>query len=131
MNATERIEMDMCRVALLFRESLMLEGLCTFLEGRSDMQVTSLDPSQPDAAVRLRQWRPEVIIFDGEAVGEWSDFAVPQLLVENPQARLIDVNRHVSQIAVYEHHTVSLRGIDDLLAAFVARGSELVQEGDV
>ena len=131
MKTTEEVEMDVCRVALLFHESLMLEGLCTFLEDRPDMDVTSLSPFQPDAATNLKRWRPEVIIVDSEGVGQRADLALPRLLADNPEATLIDVNRHASQIGVYEHRTVRVGGMDDLVTAIATRGFAREQEGDV
>ncbi len=121
--------MGALRIAVVFSESLMLEGLAAFLREMQDMEVTSLDPSQPDAATRLRQLCPEVIIVDGEGVGQWPDLTLPQLLVGNPEAKLIDVNRHINQIAVYERHTVRVGTIDDLLATFGTRDS--AREGEV
>lgn len=106
------------RIAAVFHESLMLEGLVNLLEERADLEVTSLDPSVVDVAVRLRQLSPEVIIVDGENFGEWPDLTLPQLLTDNPEAKVIDVSPNRDEIRVYEQHRVTVGKLDDLLEAF-------------
>lgn len=118
MNFARGIQMRARRIAVVFHDSLMLEGLVNLLAGRADLEVTSLDPWVVDVAVRLRQLSPEVIIVDGENVGEWPELTLPQLLADSPGAKVIDVNLDSDEIKVYEQHTVTVGKFDDLLEAF-------------
>lgn len=116
-NFAKGTQMPARRIAVVFHRSLMLEGLVNLLEERAGLEVMSLDPSLVDVAVRLKHLSPEVIIVDGENVGEWPDLTLPQLLADNPEAKVIDVNLDSDEIKVYEQHRVTVGKFDDLLEA--------------
>lgn len=117
------------RVAVVFHESLMLEGLVALLEERDDMEVTSVDPTTVDVGVSLSQLSPEVIILDGESLDEWPDLTLPRLLYDNRLAKVVDVNPHRNEIRIYEQHQVSVGKFDDLLDALETPAGRAMKGG--
>ncbi len=118
MDCASGTRMRSRRIAVVFHESLMLEGLVNLLQERADLEVTSLDPAVVDVAGRLRHLSPEVIIVDGENLGRWPGLTLPQLLADGPGTKVIDVNLDSDEIKVYEQHRVTIGKFDDLLEAF-------------
>lgn len=122
--------MGIRRVAVVFHQSLMLEGLVAHLEEeRSDLELTSVDPATVDVLVSLRQLAPDVIILDGESLGAWPGLTVQRLLDGNRLAKVMDVNPHKNEIMIYEQHEVSVGTFKDLLDALDRSGGGARKSG--
>lgn len=109
--------MGLVRIAVVFHESLMLEGLVNLLDERADLEVASLDPASVDAALRLKQLSPAVIIVDGDNCCGWPELTPPQLLANDLAPKVIDVNANRDEIRIYEQHRVSVVKFVDLVEA--------------
>jgi len=101
------------RTVALYGNSLVVSSIGASLQGRADLQVSSVDATMPDALERLRALQPDVVIFDLAAARP--EFAIT-LWKAQPRLLLIGVDLLTHQALMLSSQPSRLLTLDDLLA---------------
>jgi hypothetical protein len=100
------------RTVVLYGNSLAVSSIGASLQGRADLQVSSVDATRPQAEERLRALHPDVVIFDLAAARP--EFAI-DLWQAQPHLLLIGVDLLTHQALMLSGQPARLLTLDDLL----------------
>lgn len=93
--------MASCNVVILPRRSLFAEGTASSLRQKSpDLEITVIDPSDPDALSRIRELDPSVIILDSSDKTLREFFQVDLLLKALPHTRIIQLDPEEDRVQI-------------------------------
>jgi hypothetical protein len=99
------------RRAIVYGDSLILEGVQAELIGNSDLEVIMLDHPLEKPLDELRALNPAVIIFDLSAIQP--DF--PLAMLQSPDLLLIGINPETHQASVWSGRQAAAVVASDLL----------------
>jgi hypothetical protein len=100
------------RTVVLYGNSLGVSSIGASLQGRADLQVSSVDATAPEVMDRLRALQPDVVIFDLAAARP--EFAIT-LWKAQPRLLLIGVDLLTHQALMLSSQPSRLLTLDDLL----------------
>jgi hypothetical protein len=100
------------RTVVLYGNSLVVSSIGASLQGRADLQVSSVDTTRPQAEERLRALQPDVVIFDLAAARP--EFAI-DLWQAQPHLLLIGVDLLTHRALMLSGQPSHLLTLDDLL----------------
>jgi hypothetical protein len=100
------------RTVVLYGNSLVVSSIGASLQGRADLQVSSVDATRPQAEERLRTLQPDVVIFDLAAARP--EFAI-DLWQAQPHLLLIGVDLLTHRALMLSGQPSRLLTLDDLL----------------
>ncbi len=106
--------MARARKVVLIGNSLVAASLASTLKSRPELEVLLLDAEAPEAARRLRDARPDVVLYELMTTPPDLVFA---LLGECPGLSVIAVDMDGDRLVVLSGRQASLRTKDDLLEA--------------
>ncbi|GEM_PF-2272983 len=120
--------MGVVRVAMLSNRSLLSAGVQRLLQGVDGLELTIVAADDPEAAAKLRELAPKVIVLDsGDAsLGEG---VVTQMLEEHPRARVVTLNLNHAGIDVYRMRRVHQTNVDGLLEAIHGKRKQANNRG--
>jgi hypothetical protein len=102
------------RTVVLYGNSLVVSSIGASLQGRAELQVSSVDTTCPQAEERLRALQPDVVIFDLAAARP--EFAIA-LWKTQPHLLLIGVDLLAHEALMLSGQPSRLLTLDDLLGA--------------
>lgn len=109
--------MASCNVVILPRRSLFAEGTASSLRQKSpDLEITVVDPSDPDAISRIRELHPFVIILDSSDKTLREFFQVDLLLKTFPDIRIIQLDPEEDRVQIVTAEERPASCADDLIS---------------
>jgi DNA-binding NarL/FixJ family response regulator len=120
--------MGVTRVAILNSRSLLAAGVQRLLRGADGLKLTIVAADDPEAAAKLKQLAPKVIVLDSgdSSLGEG---VVTQMLEEHPKARVVALNLDHAGIDVYRIRRVHQTNVDGLLEAIHGKRKQANNRG--
>ncbi len=120
--------MGVIRVAMLNSRSLLAAGVQRLLQGVDGLELTIVAADDPEAAAKLRELAPRVIVLDSgdSSLGEG---VVTQMLEEHPRARVVTLNLNHAGIDVYRMRRVQQTSVDGLLEAIHGKKKQANSQG--
>lgn len=112
------------RVAVLYSQSLLLEGMEAYLRQAGHVEVAGLDVDRPDAWEQLRSLRPNAVLMDVSDVQSAHRAALAEFIRTNPEIRIIDVRPGRSTADVYQKQQIPAAHPADLLKALIGERNE-------
>lgn len=107
------------RVAILYSNSLLMEGMEAYLRRAGRLAVSGLDLDEPGTWERLRSLQPDAVIVDSRDVRSASWQTLADFIRAHPRTRVIDVRTGSNSVDVYRIRTVPVAQPGDLLQALV------------
>ncbi len=104
------------RVVVLYRGSLLAEGVASVLGRVPRLEVRGVDLDEPAAADAVRGFGPSTVVFDGDDLRGEGDELVSRLLDEEPEIRVLCL-RSTGHLDVYSRSRSQVSGSAELARA--------------
>jgi len=98
------------RVLVVDDHAVVRSGLRLLLDGNDDIEVVGEAGTARDALFRARELRPSVVLLDVTMPDQSGIEAIPQLLHEQPEAKVLILSMHDDPRYVREAFTAGARG---------------------
>ena len=107
----------MHRVVVIYRKSLLAQGVEKLLSHMKDLEVIGLDLDEKAVRKRVASLHPETVVMDNSDLHLSARNLILDLWQENPNTRFICLNMQKSQAEVLKQRLIGLDNIDDLVQA--------------
>ena len=105
------------RVLILYRDSLLAQGLESLLRQQKGLETSAAQLEEANVEELVRQFAPDVIIVDRDELAEQTAITIGDLLAAGTGTKVIDVSIRNTTVRLYEGRELSEAGFQDLLAA--------------
>ncbi len=105
----------MQRVVVIYRRSLLAQGVEKLLSRVKDLEVIGLDLDDKEVMKRLTSFHPETVVMDNSEFHKSVRNLILNLWQENPAARFICLNMKKNEAEVLKHNQVGINTVDDLV----------------
>lgn len=110
----------MHKVVVIYRKSLLAQGVEKLLSRMKDLEVTGLDLDEREAVKRITSLHPETIVMDNSELHKSARNLILSLWQDNPTTRFICLNMKKREAEVLNHHEVGINTLDDLVEVLKA-----------
>lgn len=107
----------MHRVVVIYRRSLLAQGVEKLLGGVKGLEVIGLDLDEKEGFKLMANLHPETVIMDNSDVHKSALNLILNLWQERPNIRFICLNMQKNQAEVLKQRLIGLDNIDDLVQA--------------
>lgn len=110
----------MHRVVVIYRRSLLAQGVEKLLSHMRDLEVLGLDLDDKEVMKRIVSFHPETVVMDNSEFQKSNHTLILSLWQENPAARFICLNMKKNKAEVLKQHQVGINTIEDLVQVLKA-----------
>ncbi len=104
------------RIMVLYRNSLLAQGLETLLRQVDGLEVTAVDLDRGQAIVpAVEAYQPHVVLWEWEDIPTSSAGLIFQMLEKLPSARIFCFTSALNGLTVYAKRDLSLTSFSDLV----------------
>lgn len=102
-------------LVVLFGSSLLMAGLQSSLQAIGRLQVVRMEQVTSESEERVRELRPDVIIFDSleSRIQDWPSLA--RMMTENPHLLLLALGADTSDFIALSGKRVPITGLADIV----------------
>lgn len=108
------------RVVVLRSRSLYIEGLRSLLNDHEGLELNSVDADQRNAMECIRSFCPEVVILDSWDATVTPNLTIPQILNENPGAKVISIDPTTFEMSIFYRQQVKAANLEELVEVIAA-----------
>ncbi|MBI4319158.1 MAG: hypothetical protein HY675_11765 [Chloroflexi bacterium] len=109
------------RIAVLYKQSLLAQGVETLLKRIKGLDVMAISLDPLDVARRVAQFHPEAVIVDADEIRNLGGTLILQVLREAPTAKVFCINLNGSNVDIYHRQQLVVNKADELVEA-ITRG---------
>ncbi len=110
----------MHRVVVIYRRSLLAQGVAKLLSRMKDLEVIGLDLDEKEVVRRIASLHPETVVMDNGDLHHSARNLILNLWQENPTTKFICLNMKKNQAEVLKQHLIGLNTVEDLVQAVKA-----------
>jgi DNA-binding NarL/FixJ family response regulator len=99
-----------CRVIILYTNALFGHGLHSLLTRQGGFEVPVVAPKDADLATAVREYRPDVIIVEGEGLSPGNARALLEAAWGEPRVRVVNIRDDARQPTVWRAVTIVPEG---------------------
>ncbi len=109
------------RIVVIYRKSLLAQGLEALLKRTAGLEVVGMDFEREDAAQHIAVFHPEAVIVDVDELGIVGKTLIMQVLQENPSVKVFCLSINGNNVDVYQRRQMAVTKADELVEA-IRRG---------
>lgn len=107
----------MHRVVVIYRRSLLAQGVEKLLSHMKGLEVIGLDLDEKGGLRNISSLHPETVVMDNSDLHKSARSLILSLWQENPNTRFICLNMQKSEAEVLKQHLVGINTVEDLVQA--------------